>query len=292
MFQWIQDKVEWLLQLICGHGWTGGVEGAIPFAIGCAVVLVVGLCIIGKPNQNCPELRGFEDGDLSTFACSAMFISFMLFMILFAAMYYSRSKTWVFVFGLLTKGPPSEFCPTPYNFAEWPLRMKIILVIAVLAWIWSIVNCKYTQKPLLALIDKFFVMGALSVLVIAYCYIRELSDATGKSLGFEWLFFPVDLLFWVLLFFLPVAFMMTPADPDGNKAGRYTPTSGETSSGGSRGLPTGSMIQDTDGNSCRIRRDGDFVYIRRPDGTEEQVYAYEFDSTNSLTTSGGHRYIY
>lgn len=292
MFQWLQDGVAWLLQLICGHGWTGGVEGAVPFAIGCAVVFVVGLCIIGRPIQNSEELQGFADGEMSKFAFSAMFISFMLFMVLFAAMYYSQSKTWVFVFSLLTKATPEEFCPTPYNFNDWPLRMKIMLVVAVITWIWSIIGCKYDKKPLLALIDKFFVMGAMTVFIIAYFYIRELSDENGKSLGFEWLFFPVDLAFWVFLFILPVATLMAPAYSDDNENKRYASEPSGTASGRSRGLPTGSMIQDTEGNSCRIRRDGDFVYIRRPDGEEEQVYAYEFDSTNSLTTPGGHHYNY
>lgn len=292
MFKWLQDGVAWLLQLICGHGWTGGVEGAIPFAIGCAVVFIVGLCIIGKPDQNCRELQGFADENMSEFAFSAMFISFILFMVLFAAMYYSRSENWVFVFSLLTKATPEEFCPTPYNFSEWPLRMKIMLVVAVITWIWSIIGCKYDKKPLLALIDKFFVMGAMAVFIIAYFYIRELSDETGKSLGFAWLFFPVDLAFWVLLFILPVATLMTPAYTDDNKNKPQVSGSYGNDPVQSHGLPTGSMIQDSEGNSCRVRRDGDFVYIRRPDGTEEQVYAYEFDSTNSLTTSGGHHYNY
>lgn len=291
MFNWLKDGVEWLLQLICGHGWTGGVEGAIPFAIGCGIVLFVGLCILGRTEQYCVELQGFADGDMATFGCSSMFISFVLFMILFAALYYSRSKNWVFVFALLTGGTPKEFCPTPYNFAEWPLRMKIIFWVALVIWIWSVFSCKYDKKPLRALIDKFFVMGGLYVVVFAYCYIRELSDANGKSLGFEWILLPIDIAFWCILAILPVAAMMSPASKEDKQ--RYTSFSTFEDSGSHHHrLNTGDMIQDIEGNSCRIRREGSFVYIRRPDGSEEQVYASEFDSNSTLTTSSGHRYNY
>lgn len=292
MFRWLQDAIAWLLQLICGHGWTGGVEGAIPFAIGCGVVLFVGLCIYGRTEQHCQELEEDNDGGYSNLICSGMFLSWLLFLIIFAAMYYSSSKTFIFVFALITGGTPKDFTPTPYNFAEWPLRMKIILAVATLMWIWSIYRCKYEKKPLLALIDKFFVMGAMTVVMLAYFYLRELSDENGKSFGFEWLCVPLDLAVWVFLAILPVGVMMSPGYTEGNenKKSPSNPTPAPTQSG--RRLPTGSMIRDSEGNSCRIRRDGDFVYIRRPDGSEEQVYAYEFDSNTTLTTSSGHRYYY
>lgn len=292
MFRWIQDGIEWVLQLICGHGWTGGVEGALPFAVVCGMIFVVGLYTLFKSNPNCEELQGVADGEFGNLGASAMFFSWFLFILLFAAMYYSRSKNFVFVFALITGGTPKEFTPTPYNFGEWPLRMKIILVVAVLFWIWSVYRCKYEKKPLRALLDKFFVVGAMTAFIICYFYLRELTDESGKSYGFEWLCMPLDLAVWVFLAILPVAAAISPAYVEKDPPKPRPQPASDGYSPPSRALSTGSIIRDSEGHSCRIRRDGEFVYISRPDGSEEQVYAYEFDSGSSITTSAGHHYTY
>lgn len=288
MFRWIQSGVTWILDLICGPSWTGGVKGAIPFAVVCLIILIAAFAGFETRKHASSTLEALSCGDLKPFAWSGMFISTMLFMVLFAALYYSRSRSWMFVFALITGATPKEFCPTAYNYADWPFRMKLILWAAVIFAIGSIIGCTREKKPLRAILEDLIFSSALIILLIIFFYIRELSDENGKSLGFDWLFLIPELIIWCILIPLPLWSLMgaTYKEPDKSNSSGNTGSSTSSYSSKSNVLPNGSVVRDVTNNvSCTIRREGDFVHICRPDGTEDVVYASEFDGKTTISTS-------